>query len=48
MLFTALSRLLVNYESEWYSEIDTEGKLPKWEALNSEMAEDTKNIITNG
>lgn len=25
MLFTALSRLLVNYESEWYSEIDAEG-----------------------
>ncbi|WP_176700599.1 glycoside hydrolase family protein, partial [Gilliamella sp. App4-10] len=45
MLFTALSRLLVNYESEWYSEIDAEGKMPKWEALNSEMTENAKNIL---
>ncbi|MFQ0995684.1 hypothetical protein ACGH6Q_11835 [Gilliamella sp. BG2] len=45
MLFTALSRLLVNYESEWYSEIDAEGKLPEWEELNSEMTEDAKNLL---
>ncbi|MCO6548519.1 MAG: hypothetical protein J6583_12220 [Gilliamella sp.] len=45
MLFTALSRLLVNYESEWYSEIDAEGKMPKWEALNSEMTEKAKNVL---
>ncbi|WP_167370123.1 glycoside hydrolase family protein, partial [Gilliamella bombi] len=45
MLFTALSRVLVNYESEWYSEIDAEGKMPKWEELNSEMTEDAKNLL---
>ncbi|OCG18102.1 lysozyme [Gilliamella sp. WF3-4] len=45
MLFTALSRLLINYESEWYSEIDAEGKMPKWEALNSELTENAKNIL---
>ncbi|OCG18469.1 hypothetical protein A9G23_01215 [Gilliamella sp. App4-10] len=44
-MYSALSRLLVNYESEWYSEIDAEGKLPKWEALNSEMTENAKNIL---
>ncbi|WP_218057390.1 peptidoglycan recognition protein family protein, partial [Gilliamella sp. Fer1-1] len=46
MLFTALSRLLINYESEWYSEIDAEGKMPKWEALNSELTENAKNVLT--
>jgi hypothetical protein len=46
MLFTALSRLLINYESEWYSEIDAESKMPKWEALNSELTENAKNVLT--
>ncbi|OCG18109.1 hypothetical protein [Gilliamella sp. WF3-4] len=46
MLFTALSRLLINYESEWYSKIDAEGKMPKWEALNSELTENAKNVLT--
>ncbi|OCG16461.1 hypothetical protein A9G24_04170 [Gilliamella sp. App6-5] len=45
-MYSALSRLLVNYESEWYSEIDAEGKLPKWEALNSELTENAKNVLT--
>jgi hypothetical protein len=34
-----------NNESEWYSEVDAEGKQPEWEALNSEMTKDTKNIL---
>jgi CRISPR/Cas system CMR-associated protein Cmr1 (group 7 of RAMP superfamily) len=37
VLASALSRLLIHYESEWYGKLDSEGKLPKWEALNSEM-----------
>ncbi|WP_392553085.1 hypothetical protein RHO14_04270 [Orbus wheelerorum] len=29
--------ILVKYESEWYAEIDGEGKMPKWEALNDQL-----------
>jgi Putative peptidoglycan binding domain. len=45
ILFEALGRLLVNYKSEWYSEINTEGKMPDWEALNSVMTEDAENVL---
>lgn len=44
-LSSALSRLLIHYESEWYSEINAEGKMPKWEALNSEMNECNKKLL---
>ena len=44
-LSSALTRLLIHYESEWYSEIDAEGKMPKWEELNSEMNENNKNLL---
>ena len=44
-LFSALSRFLIHYESEWYSEIDADGKMPKWETLNSEMNESNKNLL---
>jgi len=29
--------ILVKYESEWYAEIDGEGKMPKWETLNDQL-----------
>jgi hypothetical protein len=45
VLASALSRLLIHYESEWYGKLDSEGKLPKWEALNSEMTENANNIL---
>ena len=45
ILFEALGRLLVNYKSEWYSEINTEGKMPDREALNSVMTEDAENVL---
>jgi hypothetical protein len=45
ILYSALSRLLVNYKSEWYSKVDAEGKLPEWEELNSEMTENAKNLL---
>jgi GH24 family phage-related lysozyme (muramidase) len=45
ILYSALSRLLVNYKSEWYSKVDAEGKLQEWEELNSEMTEDAKNLL---
>ncbi|MWP48038.1 hypothetical protein [Gilliamella sp. Pas-s27] len=44
-MYSALSRLLINYKSEWYSNVDAEGKLPEWEELNSEMTEDAKNLL---
>ena len=44
-LSSALSRLLIHSESEWYSEINAEGKMPKWEALNSEMNECNKKLL---
>lgn len=44
-LSSALTRLLIHYESEWYSEINAEGKMPKWEALNSEMNECNKKLL---
>ncbi|OCG44008.1 hypothetical protein A9G34_07520 [Gilliamella sp. Choc4-2] len=45
VLASALSRILINYESEWYGKVNSEGKLPKWEALNSEMTEDANNVL---
>ncbi|MWN91333.1 hypothetical protein GQ597_11560 [Gilliamella sp. Pra-s65] len=45
ILYSALNRLLINYKSEWYSNVDAEGKLPEWEELNSEMTEDAKNLL---
>jgi hypothetical protein len=45
VLATALSRMLIHYESEWYGKLDSEGKLPKWEALNSEMTENASNVL---
>ncbi|WP_202115091.1 hypothetical protein [Gilliamella sp. Pas-s27] len=45
ILYSALSRLLINYKSEWYSKVDAEGKLREWEELNSEMTEDAKNLL---
>jgi hypothetical protein len=45
VLASALSRILINYESEWYGKVDSEGKLPKWEALNSEMTENANNVL---
>ncbi|WP_294954558.1 SH3 domain-containing protein [uncultured Gilliamella sp.] len=44
-LTTALGRLLVNYQSEWYAELNTEGKRPEWEELNSEMTDDAENYL---
>lgn len=44
-LTTALGRLLVHYKSEWYEELDAEGKRPEWEALNSEMTDDVENYL---
>ena len=44
-LSSALSRLLIQSESEWYSEIDAQGKMPKWDALDSEFNEDAKNVF---
>ncbi|WP_294954566.1 hypothetical protein [uncultured Gilliamella sp.] len=41
----ALGRLLVNYLSEWYAELNTEGKRPKWRELNSEMTDDAENYL---
>ncbi|WP_141674345.1 hypothetical protein, partial [Gilliamella sp. wkB108] len=45
ILFEALGRLLINYQSEWYSEVGTDGKMPEWEALNSEMTDDAENAL---
>ncbi|OCG65577.1 hypothetical protein A9G48_10640 [Gilliamella sp. wkB18] len=45
VLATALSRMLIHYESEWYGKLDSEDKLPKWEALNSEMTENASNVL---
>ncbi|OCG26591.1 hypothetical protein A9G45_10890 [Gilliamella sp. HK2] len=45
ILASSLGRLLIHYESEWYGKLDSEGKLPKWEALNSEMTENANNIL---
>ncbi|WP_065580555.1 hypothetical protein [Gilliamella sp. Fer1-1] len=48
VLASALSRLLIHYESEWYGKVDSEGKLPKWEALNSEIVTvNTPNLVHN-
>ena len=44
-LSSALSRLLIKSESEWYSEIDAQGKMPKWDALDSEFNADAKNVF---
>ncbi|MFQ1011923.1 M23 family metallopeptidase [Gilliamella apicola] len=44
-LSSALSRLLIQSESEWYSEIDAQGKMPKWDAFDSEFNEDAKNVF---
>ncbi|WP_294834498.1 hypothetical protein [uncultured Gilliamella sp.] len=44
-LTTALGRLLVNYKSEWYEEVITEGKRAEWEELNSEMTDDAENYL---
>ena len=41
----ALGRLLVNYQSEWYAELNTEVKRPEWEELNSEMTDDAENYL---
>jgi hypothetical protein len=45
ILASSLGRLLIHYESEWYGKLDSEGKLPKWEALNSEMTENVSNVL---
>lgn len=45
ILITALARLLINYESEWYGKLNAEGKISKWEELNSEMTADAQNIL---
>ncbi|OCG26328.1 hypothetical protein A9G45_10990 [Gilliamella sp. HK2] len=45
ILASSLGRLLIHYESEWYGKVDSEGKLPKWEALNSEMTENVSNVL---
>ena len=45
-LSSALSRLLIKSESEWYSEIDTQGKIPKWDALDSEFNEKAKKVLS--
>ncbi|MCX8728731.1 hypothetical protein, partial [Gilliamella sp. B2838] len=37
--------MLVHYKSEWYEELDAEGKRPEWEALNSEMTDDAENYL---
>ena len=44
-LSSALSRLLIKSESEWYSEIDAQGKMPKWDALDSEFNEKAKKVL---
>ena len=44
-LSSALSRLLIQSESEWYSEIDAQGKMPRWDALDSEFNADAKNVF---
>ncbi|MFQ0973673.1 hypothetical protein [Gilliamella sp. CG35] len=44
-LTTALGRLLVHYQSEWYEKLNAEGKRPEWEALNSEMTDDAENYL---
>ena len=45
-LSSALSRLLIQSESEWYSEIDAQGKIPKWDALDSEFNEKAKKVLS--
>ncbi|MBI0096078.1 MULTISPECIES: M23 family metallopeptidase [Gilliamella] len=45
-LSSALSRLLIKSESEWYSEIDAQGKIPKWDALDSEFNEKAKKVLS--
>ena len=44
-LSSALSRLLIQSESEWYSEMDAQGKMPKWDALDSEFNEKAKKVL---
>ncbi|WP_334320993.1 M23 family metallopeptidase, partial [Gilliamella apicola] len=44
-LSSALSRLLIKSESEWYSEMDAQGKIPKWDALDSEFNEKAKKVL---
>ena len=44
-LSSALSRLLIKSESEWYSEIDAQGKMPRWDALDSEFNEKAKKVL---
>ena len=46
LLSSALSRLVIHYESEWYSEIDAQGKMPKWDAFDSEFYENQRNILS--
>ncbi|MBI0028612.1 hypothetical protein H3S88_05865 [Gilliamella sp. B14448G11] len=45
-LSSALSRLLIQSESEWYSEMDAQGKMPKWDALDSEFNEKAKKVLS--
>ena len=45
-LSSALSRLLIKSESEWYSEMDAQGKIPKWDALDSEFNEKAKKVLS--
>ena len=44
-LSSALSRLLIQSESDWYSEMDAQGKMPKWDALDSEFNEKAKKAL---
>ena len=44
-LSSALSRLLIQSESDWYSEMDAQGKMPKWDALDSEFNEKAKKVL---
>ena len=46
LLSSALSRLVIHYESEWYSEIDAQGKMPKWDAFDSEFYQNERNILS--
>ena len=45
-LSSALSRLLIKSESEWYSKMDAQGKIPKWDALDSEFNEKAKKVLS--
>lgn len=40
-----LGHILVKYESEWYSEFNEEGKMPKWEALNDQFTYEMQSYL---